>query len=187
MTILNKGVFQFLQPAISDDFARRELNFLEVNVVDSQKAILTAGNAYLVKRVEITGAINAAPGKYYLHSSTVTSIIKVAKKSETFEICNEGIVGKDTFLSWDIFNHHFPSLDFLFKGPFGGAEKNKIGLSTKNLTKTLKGSPSSLFKIDFCNQSNFHPDEICCNSQIRMTFANEPNFTAIIMPVVIKW
>ena len=179
---MNKEQFKFLEPAIGKEESRKVLMFAHFKA-ENRKIVVTAANAYLIKRVSIE--TDLPDGEYFLNHDAVKQIIKLAKVSSEIQLTVDGVLVEGATVPWTKCNFEYPDLGKLCAGPFGEQSESKIGIRCANMALVLKNAPGMDCKIDFGIESN--DEKYCCEVPMRFTWTNAPDCMAILMPVRIRW
>jgi DNA polymerase III sliding clamp (beta) subunit (PCNA family) len=178
---------KFLVTAVGDNFTRRNLMFLNIKVKDG-KAIMTAANAYIIKRVET--ALELPDGEYMIDGENLKAAAKAAKKKSDVYFTESGLNVDGALFQFDLSaaeNFEYPDLEGLMDPRrYGGtASIEKIGFNVPLLINVLKNAPDDTVKFSFdasstdAGQGHEGPTMI--------TFAGFPSYSALIMPTRIKW
>jgi DNA polymerase III sliding clamp (beta) subunit (PCNA family) len=167
-----KKELQFLLPAIGQNESRKNLMFLQCKV-SSGKMTLTAANDFLIKRVVMDTKLE--DGKHYLELDDVKTAIKLINPKVFPQFTQEGITIKNVTIKFSTEDVEYPNLDKLFNNTKKPVES--IGFSDFVYQNALKHAPENVVKFTFSGEGGV----------IRVDFKDNPEYTAVIMPVRIQW
>ena len=177
---MNKEQFKFLESAIGKDESRKNLMFLEFNVI-SRKCVIRSADAFIVKQIEIE--TDQPDGKYYMAGKQVVKLLKISSNTDIIELTIDGILCDGVLLKWSKEDFTYPDLDKLVSGDYGPCSK-VLGFNSLYMTKALKNGPSEVFKLEFKRDDE---PGYSLTTPAKITFCNCPEYTVILMPVRIEW
>lgn len=175
------NAIRFLLPAVGDNPSRKNLTFIHVKG-DGEKAVLTAANGFVIKRVSVKSEL---VGEQLIPVDKV----KVSKKSVVMLGLNGLFVDGGLILFYPSpTDWPYPDFDKWFDiKRYEPANINMIGLHIDQINNVLKGAPTKFIKLRFSQSLSPVGNKNCFCGSTLITFSQFPDYQAMIMPLQINW